>query len=175
MNRLVRLSIVTVLLAVSASGFAADRHDLKRQSNTVRRAPRADLLAAFRSLYRVKVDKAVLPPLPPIPEGGEGTGSNVDGELPAIEPISLYHCVKYEDLDNIHPCAVRTVVAVQDPCYDPRSCCAPACVYVEICVPPCKCRRVKVSRRGSKVEYDYGEYEVEIKSKRGVVYVDYDD
>jgi hypothetical protein len=98
----------------------------------------------------------------------------------ATQPLALYHRVKYEDLDNIHPCAVKMIVQVMDPCPPPRdpcSCCKPAprFVLVEICVPPCGCKKVKISRGGAKVEYDYGKYEIEIKSKKGVIVVNYDD
>lgn len=88
--------------------------------------------------------------------------------------IQLYDCVKYKDLDNIHPCAVTKIVAIVDPCQDPCNTCGPQCVYVQICVPPCECVDVKTSHGGRKVKYDYGKYEVEIKSKNGVVEVDYD-
>lgn len=109
----------------------------------------------------------------PTPEG--------EGHTPVpAAPVGLYHRVKYEDLDNVHPCAVKMVVQVKDPCpapRDPCSKCEPPArfVLVEICVPPCGCKEVKVSRDGSKVEYDYGDYEVEIKSKKGIVVVNYDD
>ncbi len=99
----------------------------------------------------------------PMPSAGEG------------QTIPLYHCVKYEDLHNIHPCAITKIVLVADPCHDPRSCCPPKKVAVQICVPPCGCLEIEHSRRGMKVEYDYGKYEVEIKSRRGVVVVNYDD
>jgi len=89
--------------------------------------------------------------------------------------IQLFPCVRYEDLHNIHPCAVKKVVAVTDPCHDRKSCCPPKQVYVEICVPPCGCVKVRKSCRGHKVKYDYGKYTVEITSKRGKVHVDYDD
>jgi hypothetical protein len=46
---------------------------------------------------------------------------------------------------------------------------------VKICVPPCGCAKVKVSREGRRVKYDYGKYSVEVTSKNGKVYVDYDD
>ena len=45
-----------------------------------------------------------------------------------------------------------------------------------ICVPPTGRFEYDVKRRDySKVEYDYGKYEIEITSKKGIVYVDYDD
>ncbi len=95
-----------------------------------------------------------------------------------FQTVELYHRVKYEDLRNVHPCAVKKIVAVKDPCARPSVCgsCAPPCVYVMICVPPCDKFRFDVKRKDhSKVEYDYGDYEIEITSKNGIVYVDYDD
>lgn len=94
--------------------------------------------------------------------------------LPESTPVELYHCVKYEDERNIHPCAVPMIVAVPDPCPDPCSC-TRRCVYVKICVPPCECAQIKCRRAGTKVIYDFGKYEVEITSRKGVVRVDYDD
>jgi hypothetical protein len=100
-----------------------------------------------------------------------------EGAPVAGQPVALFHCVKYSDRDNVHPCAVSMVVSVADPCqcHNPCSCCTPSCVNVQICVPPCGCPQVKTSRHGHKVTYDYGKYEVEIESKDGVVSVDYDD
>jgi len=114
---------------------------------------------------------------PPPPAPGEGAAHVALKPIPAEAPqsIVLFDCVRYKDLRNVHPCAVPKIVAVQDPCYDARSCCGPKCVYVKICVPPCGCECIKVSRKGAKVTYDYGKYRVEITSRRGVVTVDYDD
>jgi len=117
-----------------------------------------------------------LQPIPePIPGGVPGLGF---GSAP-YQTVELYHRVKYEDLDNVHPCAVKKIVAVKDPCEHQEGCgtCAPQCVYVMICVPPCDDNfEYKVKRKdGSKVKYDYGKYEIEIISKDGVVTVDYDD
>jgi hypothetical protein len=110
-----------------------------------------------------------------------------------VDGYPLYHRVEYEDLDHIHPCAVPTVVQVLDPCTeeDDHHCClfghhrhhggcdacqacGPRCVLVKICVPP-GCPKIKVSDKGRKVKYDYGDYKVEIESEDGVVSVDYDD
>ena len=129
--------------------------------------------ASFLQPALVPPPEASPAPVSPVPEA-EGHA------MPAGKPIALYHRVKYEDLDNIHPCAVKMIVQVKDPCPPPRdpcSCCKPAprYVFVEICVPPCGCPKIKTRRHGSKVEYDYGKYEIEIKSKRGVVTVNYDD
>jgi hypothetical protein len=86
-----------------------------------------------------------------------------------VSPAVLYTNVRVKDRRNIAPCAVPTIVQVPDPC-DP--CC---CVNVEICAPACPPVCVKTSKCGTKVKYDYGDYEVEITSRRGRVTVDYDD
>jgi len=120
--------------------------------------------------------------VPPGPEGGpaltsEGAVLEAEPVPAAVQVIELFPCVTYEDHGHIHPCAVRTVVAVKDPtcCPDPCGCCQPGCVYVEICVPPCCPYKYEVKRRDhSKIEYDYGRYEIEITSRNGVVHVDYD-
>lgn len=134
------------------------------------------------------------PPAQPLPYPDEPT--SVYSEGPALSPgmsaapMQLYHCVEVEDRHNIHPCAVTKIVSVLDPCPPTcgssicggcdscnscGTCCPRGCVFVAICVPPCGCEEVKVSRDGAKVKYDYGEYEVEITSDDGVVKVDYDD
>ena len=140
-----------------------------------------------------------MPPVTPMPQADPmpNTGAAVVMEAP------LFHNVVYDDLDNIHPCAVRTIVQVPDPCacddpckkrhrglfglfrhhdVDPCTChrCVPCCepvrmVSVMICTPPCECVDVRVKRDGRHIKYDYGKYEVEIKVGDGVVKVDYDD
>ena len=102
------------------------------------------------------------PPIP-VPEA--------EGAAPAAaEPIALYPCVKVEDCDEMAPCAEPLIVSVADPC---NPCCG--CRYVQICVPKCGCPKIKCSKDGTRVRYDYGEYSVSIKSKRDVVEVEYHD
>lgn len=87
----------------------------------------------------------------------------------AAEPIVLYTNVKVEDRDNIPRCAVPTIIAIPDPCMP--GCCR----YIEICVlPDCK-PRIKTSPSGRKIQYDFGDFEVEIYNKRDYVVVNYDD
>lgn len=125
--------------------------------------------------YRLHYGPAPLPfhPAPHI-SGGPAYGT-------LVEYAPLYHRVRYEDRDNVHPCAIKKIVAVKDPnptCGDCGACggCNTGCVFVEICVPPCGDFELKIERKdGSKIELDYGKYEIEIKSKKGVVEVDYDD
>ncbi|HLJ09891.1 MAG TPA: hypothetical protein VKU82_01820 [Planctomycetaceae bacterium] len=93
--------------------------------------------------------------------------------------IPLFHCVKYKDERKIAPCAIPQIVMVKDPCAtcDPcNPCAAPQCVAVQICVPACSPCPPKITckRGGEYVKYDFGKYRVEIRSKKGVVKVDYD-
>lgn len=122
------------------------------------------------------------PGLAPIPEGAipYEAYKPADGQLPPEGEIvyegpamPLFTNLEVEDRDNIHPCAVPTIVPIADPCAP--KCSGPSCVYVEICVPPCECKKVKYSKDGRKAKYDYGEYTVELESEDGVVKVDYDD
>lgn len=108
-------------------------------------------------------------PLQPVPAGDyDPTASQL---YVPTGVVPLYDNVKYRAERNIAPCAVEKFVCVQDPC-DP---CAQ--VVVKICVPPCAAfERVKVTRNGRKVKYDYGKYAVEITSlHRGAIVVHYHD
>lgn len=98
------------------------------------------------------------------------------GELIECE-VPLFTRVRVKDRDNIHPRSVDLVIAVKDPntCERSCTCCEKRSVFVPICVPPCSPERIKVSRDGSRIELDYGDYEVDISSRRGLVTVDYDD
>ncbi len=84
-----------------------------------------------------------------------------------------YQNVKYRGTRNIAPCAVPTLVQVPDPCN--KNACCKSCVNVEICVPPCDPRKVKVTHDGNKVRYDYGKYAVSVRSIGNHVVVHYED
>ena len=92
-------------------------------------------------------------------------------------PVPLFSRVKVRDRDNIHPRAVDIVIAVKDPntCRHACTCCEKRSVFVPLCVPPCPLEKVKVSRDGTRMELDYGDYEVDITSRGGLITVDYDD
>ena len=120
------------------------------------------------------------PALTPVPEfSGEPLPMFEPGPGPTYQTVELYPRVKYGDLDNVHPRAVKKIVAVKHPDADRNPACghcAPPCAYVMICVPPQGRFEYDVKRKDhSKVEYDYGDYEIEITSKNGVISVDYDD
>ncbi|MBT6156859.1 MAG: hypothetical protein HOL01_18700 [Planctomycetaceae bacterium] len=190
MKKLMILPIALAMLSVTGGGSQAGLLDGLFDSETTAKNPKTygrivwqqngpkDARIALASFQPAPPPGIRLAPgeyIVPTPEGDTAIAP-----APAGQPIGLYHRVKYEDLDNIHPCAVKMVVQVMDPCPPPRDPCsrckpAPRFVLVEICVPRCGCKKVKVSRGGAKVEYDYGKYEIEIKSKKGVVVVNYDD
>lgn len=107
-----------------------------------------------------------LQPIPAVP------GTVIHGA-----PVELFHRVKYKDHDEMAPCAIPRIISVKDPCACSHACdcCGPKCVMIKICVPPCACERVKVSRNGNRIKYDYGEYEVDVRVKKGYIEVDYQD
>jgi hypothetical protein len=125
-------------------------------------------------------------PLQPVPDAvsSQPIPSASAMPVPGAAPVSvqsvgipLYHCVKYKDERKIAPCAVPMIVLVKDPCAKCCDPCAPTpCVAVQICVPPCSACPPKVvcRRHGEYVKYDFGKYRVEIRSRNGVVKVDYD-
>lgn len=89
-------------------------------------------------------------------------------------PIPLFTNVKYVQKRKMHPCAVTKIIRVNDPCAC-KSGCAPQCVYIEICVPPCDNeKRIRCRRDGDRLKYDYGKYEVNIRVRKGFIVVDYD-
>ena len=178
MNRTMILALAGATLIPLAGAAAGDFLFFNARSGDLHRP---NLRLASQPTLLVPPPAPAAEELPPgaVPYGGYAPPILQPGPQP-LEPIPggavpLFHRVKYEDRHNIHPCAVPIIVPVQDPCADRCRTCEPQCVYVEICVPPNCTPEIKYSRGGRKVKYDYGEYTVEIESKRGTVYVDYDD
>jgi hypothetical protein len=171
-----KLSVLACVLAVMGSAQVASA-----RSKVKVNVPRPQLLSMNDVQFAtqpVSLQQGTYPTLAPgaeVPPAPGGAPSAVAG--PA--PVQLFQCVKYKDTHHIAPCAVPKLVKIVDPCWkpDPCSCCpqCPPCVYVKICVPPCGCERVKVSRNCHKVRYSYGKYAVDVVSRNGKVYVDYDD
>ena len=99
---------------------------------------------------------------------------------PGTDSVALFEHVKYKDHDEIAPCAVPKIIQVKDPCACPSecdccNCCEPKCVSIKICVPPCACEHIKVNCDGDRIKYDYGEYAVDVRIKKGYIEVDYQD
>ena len=163
MKKIMNLMIVAAVMTAATSVSAADWSFF----GSFKKADANSPYGKFVSLQGEAVPPA------PAEEGSKHSAAH------GHKTAGLFHCVRYEDLRNIHPCAVTKIVSIKDPCWkpDPCSCeCQVApCVLVKICVPPCGCPKVRVTRNGSKVKFDYGKYEVEISSKNGIVKVDYDD
>lgn len=175
MKKLLSVAL-TLVVVTSAAAASAGELTLFRASQIKQIAPGAPGFMVAQGT----VPTAVFAP-PPAPGVGGGT------VVPTPEPAGGHFVgggcccptTRYKDLDNIHPCAVPKVVCIVDPCWKPSKCgCCrpkPKCVQVKICVPPCGCASVKVSKDGRRVKYDYGKYAVELTSRNGKVTVDYDD
>ncbi len=133
-------------------------------------------------LENARANEALYAPVPAEPTpAAPATLSPMPAPLPQQEiiigpgyptmpmPVALYDNVRVRDSRRIHPCAVPMIVCVCDPC-------RPGCmVNVEICAPPCECVAVRQRWQGRKVEYDFGDYSVEITGFRsGQILVDYD-
>ena len=108
-----------------------------------------------------------VPNYPPVQILPHQLGEIVDCRVP------LANCVRIEDEGNIAPNAVPVVVAVRDP-----HMCVPEIqervVYVQVFVPPCPLRGLTISPCRTRVSMDFGQYQVDIKSKDGMIVVDYD-
>lgn len=182
------LSIAGVLIGAAMLAAAERPSDRSRRGD--RAHERAVLLTSGTVLAEVGAFE-VPPPAPgiggavppgptpllmtPVPESGPVAAG---GPPIVMAPgLALYPRVKYHDKRHIAPCAVPMVVAVRDPCAkrDPCATCGPPpCVLVEICVPPCGSPKVCTKHDGVRVRYDYGRYAVNITSKHGIIWVDYD-
>ena len=123
----------------------------------------------------VAVSAAVSEAQPPAPMPDPVAGA------PAVAsgPVDLYKCVKYKHVDEMACCAKPMVVEVRDPCWRPdpcNPCCKPACVKVQICVPDHCCPpTIKCSKDGKHVHYDFGKYDVCIRTRKDHVEVTYQD
>ncbi len=104
---------------------------------------------------------------PPVQVLPHEIGQIVDCQVPLATRVLV------EDECNIAPDAVPAVIAVRDP-----SMCAheshERLVYVQVFVPPCPLRSLTVSPCRTGIRMDFCDYGVDIKSKNGVIIVDYD-
>ena len=108
-----------------------------------------------------------VPNYPAVDAYSHQIGEIVDCQVP------LATCVKVEDECNVAPNAVPIVVAVRDP----QSChrgCQERISFVQIFVPPCPPREIRVSPCRTRLTMDFGQYEVDIKSGDGLIVIDYD-
>ncbi|MCA9058454.1 MAG: hypothetical protein KDA85_08145, partial [Planctomycetaceae bacterium] len=92
-------------------------------------------------------------------------------------PVPLAPFVRIEDPQNIAPNAIPIVVAVRTPglCDHACDCCTESVVFVQVMAPPCPVRKLKVSPCRTRVDLDFGTYEITITSTAGVITVDYSD
>ncbi|MCR9202555.1 MAG: hypothetical protein NXI04_28270 [Planctomycetaceae bacterium] len=114
-------------------------------------------------------------PAPPRP----GTFGHLPHELGQVVTchVPLETHVRYEDLCDIAPGAIPTVIAVRDPHlgrFRSRGC-IERMVYVQVMAPPCPLQRCRVSPCKTRIRLDYGKYEICITSRDGCVVVSYND
>ena len=88
--------------------------------------------------------------------------------------VPMFCNVRYVDKREMAPCAVTKVIMVPDPC-QPKDACCQKCVAIEICVPPCGCEEIKCNRAGNRIRYCYGDYAVDVRIRKGLIVVDYQD
>lgn len=135
-------------------------------------------------------DIAVPPALSPTPDPAYAPAGQVPGSVyspapygtahsPIVSgpsygaPVEIYQNVKYRATRNIAPDAIPTIIQVPDPCN--KDACCKTCVNVQVCAPPCEPCKVRVTRDGSNVRYDYGKYAVNVRSIGKHVVVHYED
>jgi hypothetical protein len=134
--------------------------------DTVRPLPPVQELPPVQS-YPVNPGYPVAPGYQTAPVFPHQIGEIVDCRVP------LATCVRVEDECNIAPNAVPVIVAVRDPGMCEHDV-VERIVFVQVCVPPCPPRCIHISPCHTRVTMDFGTYEVDIKSKNGMIVVDYD-
>lgn len=130
----------------------------------------ADLSA--REPLRVPSQELALaaePTLAPEPAAAQGTPVAYSEYVVEAAPVRLYTNVRVRDTKNVAPCAVPKIVQVNDPC---DNCCK---VCIEICVPPCANETVRCFRNGNRVRFCYGQYSVDVTTRRNDIVVNYND
>lgn len=149
------------------------------------RAGRVALPLSFGPALVGQNDIALPPQLSPVPDPGYAPSVQYaptpnaypapapSGYVVTGAPVEIYQNVKYRAARNIAPCAVPTVIQVPDPCN--KDACCKTCVNVQVCVPPCDPLKVRVTRDGRNVRYDFGKYAVSVRSIGNHVVVHYED
>lgn len=87
--------------------------------------------------------------------------------------VPLATCVRVKGAEHICGHFVPAIVAVRDPALCEHD--VERLVYVQVMLPPTPPRKIEVSRCHTRVDLCFGELDVEIVSKNGVISVEYDD
>ena len=100
-----------------------------------------------------------------------GLGEIVNSDVP------LAPRVRIRDTHEIAPGALPIVVAIRDP--NLAECGSPGCierlVYIQVFAPPVPAQEITVSPCRTRIVLDYGDWEIKIRSRNGVIEVEYDD
>ena len=87
--------------------------------------------------------------------------------------VPLATCVRVRNLCDAAPNAIPAVIAVRDPdmcTHDTEE----RVAYVQILVPPQPLRSLEISRCRTRIDLCFGEYDISICSKDGLITVEYD-
>jgi len=91
--------------------------------------------------------------------------------------VPLTTHVRVRDAHEIAPGAQPVVVAIRDPHL--TVCGSPGCIervaYIQVFAPPVPAQEITVSPCRTRIELDYGDWEIKIRSCDGVIEVEYDD
>ena len=91
--------------------------------------------------------------------------------------VPLESHVRVRNADEIAPHAQPVIVAVRDPhlaAWGSHGC-VEQLAYIQVFAPPVPLREMKVSPCRTRIDLDYGDWEIKILSRNGVVEVEYDD
>ena len=128
------------------------------------------VVALMMLIATTAIQAGEVPPAPAVDQGLKAAAS-------CCRPVVICRTIRIEDPENIAPCAVPTQITVCDP-YTCKEVTLTVCMppqAVKSCCRPAKIVRAEISRRGRKVKYDHGKYEVEIHFSRHGIVIDYDD
>lgn len=115
----------------------------------------------------------ILPPAPTPVRGSFAHLAHQYGHFVTCNVPRFAHVI-VKDKDEMAPNAIPVTVAVRSPHLGRFRTCVEEVVYVEVWVPPCPLQRVRVSPCKTKIRLDYGRYEVDIVSRKGLIEIDYD-
>ena len=164
-----------------AHGFHADRvpviggrhtHELHRSRSI--RSSRPSFSVSF-NLGRPSPQVVQAPVLPPPPEPGSFVHlPHQIGDVVTC-PVPITTCVRVRNTHNISPCAVPSVLAVRDPNIGRFRTCTERLAYVQVFIPQCPLRCMRLSPCKTRLRLDYGKYEIDIVSRNGQVNITYRD
>lgn len=155
-------------------GYSDPRFSRSFHSTYPRTASRSSFSLRFdsgRPVGSVGYPVAPVVPVAPVP----GSFAHLPHQLGQFVtcPVPLETCVDVRNPHEIAPGAIPRVIAVRDPHLGRFRTCVEQLAYVQVFVPPCEPRRVRISPCQTRIRLDYGRYDVTIESRNDVIEVTY--